>query len=109
MKYLGAEGVKKLITLIKSDLSAKSSKGVSFTVTLSASSWSNSAQTVSNSNFIVSGYAYTVSPASGSFSDYASAVIYADDVTTTGKMTFHCSETPTTDLTVNVLRTEVTA
>lgn len=77
---------------------------LSFTVTLSSSSWSSNAQTVSNANFITSGYAYIVSPASGSFTAYGAAQIYADDVTTTGQMTFHCAEVPTGNLTVNVVR-----
>lgn len=87
----------------------KSGKAVSFTVTLTAAGWSGNAQTVSNSKFVTSGYAYTVCPAGDSFSGYAEAVIYADDVTTAGKMTFHCNEAPTANLTVNILRTEATA
>ena len=87
----------------------KSGKADSFTVTLTAAGWSAGAQTVSNSRFIASGYAYTVCPAGDSFAGYAEAVIYADDVTTAGKMTFHCGETPTKNLTVNILRTEATA
>lgn len=76
----------------------------SFTVTLTVAGWSNNAQTVSNSNFETSGYAYIVSPVSGSFTDYGTAQIYADDVTTSGQMTFHCAETPSTALTVNITR-----
>ena len=87
----------------------KSGKALSFTVTLTAAGWSGNAQTVNNSKFVTSGYAYTVCPAGDSFSGYAEAVIYADDVTTAGKMTFHCNEAPTADLTVNILRTEATA
>lgn len=87
----------------------KSGKAVSFTVTLTAAGWSGNAQTVSNSKFVTSGYAYTVCPAGDSFAGYAEAVIYADDVTTAGKMTFHCNEAPTDNLTVNILRTEATA
>ena len=87
----------------------KSGKAVSFTVMLTAAGWSGNAQTVSNSKFVTSGYAYTVCPAGDSFADYAEAMIYADDVTTAGKMTFHCSEKPTANLTVNILRTEATA
>ena len=87
----------------------KSGKAVSFTVTLTAAGWSGNAQTVSNSKFVTSGYAYTVCPAGDSFAGYAEAVIYADDVTTAGKMTFHCNEAPTATLTVNILRTEATA
>lgn len=77
---------------------------LAFTVTLTAAGWSSNAQTVSNANFVASGYGYIVSPASGSFADYASAQIYADDVTVTGQMTFHCASTPSSDLTVNILR-----
>ena len=76
----------------------------SFTVTLTVAGWSNNAQTVSNSNFATSGYAYIVSPASGSFADYGSAQIYADDVTTSGQMTFHCTDVPSSALTVNIAR-----
>lgn len=76
----------------------------SFTVTLTVAGWSNNAQTASNSNFVTSGYAYIVSPASGSFADYGAAQIYADDVTTAGRMTFHCTDAPSTALTVNIAR-----
>lgn len=86
----------------------KSGKADSFTVTLTAAGWSAGAQTVSNSRFIASGYAYTVCPAGDGFKDYAEAMIYADNVTTAGKMSFHCDVTPTKNLTVNILRTEAT-
>lgn len=82
---------------------------VAFTVTLPASGWSNNAQTISNAKFVASGYAYTVSPEGGSFLACNAAIIYADDVTEAGKITFHCVETPTEDLTMNILRTEVSA
>lgn len=76
-----------------------------FTVTLASASWSSNTQTVSNANFIASGYAYIVSPASASFADYGAAQIYADDVSTDGQMTFHCTDAPSSDLTVNIVRT----
>ena len=85
-------------------LQKKADKSVAFTVTLTAAGWSNNAQTVSNVNFLSAGYAYTVSPASVSFADYAEAMVYADDVTTNGQMMFHCDSTPTADLTVNIVR-----
>ena len=87
----------------------KSEKSVAFTVTLTAAGWSGNTQTVSNSKFVTSGYAYTVCPAGDSFVGYAEAVIYADNVTQDGKMTFHCNEEPMANLTVNILRTEATA
>ena len=76
----------------------------SFTITLASASWSNNAQTVSNADFYASGYSYIVSPAGSSFADYAAAVIYADNVTVDGSMTFHCANVPTNNLTVNVQR-----
>ena len=87
----------------------KSGKADSFTVTLTAAGWSAGTQIVSDSRFIASGYAYTVCPAGNSFKDYAEAMIYADNVTTAGRMSFHCDVTPTKNLTVNILRTEATA
>ncbi len=90
----------------KSKWNAKSEKTNSFTVTLYASSWSSNSQTVSDSNFITSGYAYIVSPKEDSFAAYSEAIIYASDVSQAGKMIFYCSEVPTVNLTVNVLRVE---
>ena len=87
----------------------KSGKAESFSVTLSAAGWSGNAQTVTNAKFVASGYAYTVAPEGDSFYAYAEAVIYADDITTAGQMTFHCGEAPTAALTVNILKTEVSA
>jgi hypothetical protein len=86
---------------------AKSGKAVSFTVTLAAASWSSKAQTVSNANILTGAYAYVVSPAPASFGAYSEAIIYADNVTQAGKMTFRCSQTPTAALTVNITRIEV--
>ena len=85
-------------------LQKKADKSVAFTVTLTAAGWVDNAQTVSNENFLSTGYAYTVAPASGSFSNYAEAMIYADDVASDGQMVFHCDSAPTADLTVNILR-----
>lgn len=85
-------------------LQKKADKSVDFTVTLTAAGWSNNVQTISDAKFVSAGYAYTVSPASGSFANYAEAMIYADDVTTNGKMVFHCDSAPTANLTVNIVR-----
>ena len=87
----------------------KSGKAVSFTVTLTAAGWIGNTQTVSNSNLTANGYAYIVAPEGDSFAGYAEAVIYADNVTQDGKITFHCNEAPTANLTVNILRTEETS
>lgn len=76
-------------------------------MTLAAASWSSKAQTVSNANILTGAYAYVVTPAPASFGAYSEAIIYADNVTQAGKMTFHCSQTPTAALTVNITRIEV--
>ena len=88
---------------------AKSNKAVAFTVTLSASGWSGKAQTVSDARFLTGDYAYSVAPDSGSFAAYGESIIYAENVTTAGKMQFHCGEVPTADLTVNILKMEASA
>jgi len=86
------------------DLSTLSGAFKAFTVTLSSSGWSSNTQTVSDAKFIASGYSYIVSPASASFADYGAAQVYADDVSTNGSMTFHCTDAPSSNLTVNVVR-----
>ena len=85
-------------------LQNKADKSVDFTVTLTAAGWADNVQTVSDARFVSTGYAYTVAPASGSFANYADAMVYADDVTTNGQMVFHCDSAPTADLTVNIVR-----
>ena len=85
-------------------LQNKADKSVDFTVTLTAAGWSDNVQTISDSKFVSSGYAYTVPPSSGSFANYADAMVYADDVTTNGQMAFHCDSVPTENLTVNIVR-----
>ena len=100
----GTTTVEASLTEISTTLQKKAEKSVAFTVTLTASGWADNAQTVSNEKFMPAGYAYTVAPESGSFANYADAMVYADDVTTNGQMVFHCDSTPTADLTVNVVR-----
>lgn len=78
----------------------------SFTVTLSggAANWTGNTQTVSNANFLTSGYVYTVSYSSSSKEAYTNAGIYADDVTTANQMTFHCDVPPSGNVVVNIMR-----
>ena len=99
-EMVGAYSKEETNTLLQN----KADKSVAFTASLTAAGWADNAQTISDSKFVSAGYAYTVSPASGSFADYADAMVYADDVTTNGQMVFHCDSAPTADLTVNVVR-----
>lgn len=79
---------------------------LAFTVTLSVSAWSDNAQTITDPRFAASGYAYTVTPRSSGYMRYAKSLVYADDVTTDGQITFRCGKVPEGDITVNILRTE---
>ena len=80
---------------------------VAFTVSLPFSGWSENAQTVSNANFVASGFSYIVSASPDDLADYSESAIYADDVTVNGRMTFHCESEPTTDIVVNIVRLKV--
>lgn len=76
-------------------------------VTLTVAGWSGKQQNVSNSEFVASGYKYIIAPAYGSDAAYNNAGVKATDITTNGRMTFVCATTPTTALTVQVLKVRV--
>lgn len=93
----------------RDDLAGKAGKEKSFSVTLAANGWTNKAQTVTNSNIIVSGYDYIVTPSPSSMTLYVESGIYADDVTAANTMTFYCESTPSSAVTVYVMRLETSA
>lgn len=82
-------------------------KASEITVTLPASGWSNGTQTVNNAGLLADGYGYIPAPDAQSFEMYAACMVRADDVETDGEVTFRCSDTPTENLTVNIMRIEV--
>lgn len=80
---------------------------MSFTVTLQAdngSNWTDDTYTVSDARFVASGYAYHVAPSYTSIDDFVASIIYAEDVTTTGQMTFHCKAAPENAIVMNIER-----
>lgn len=79
------------------------------TVTLSSSSWSNKAQTITNSAFETSGYVFVIGPDTASLEPYVECRIYADDVTVANKMTFHCDDVPDTNISVLVIKMMLSA
>ena len=81
----------------------------SFVVLLPKSGWNGKMQTVSNDKFLATGYVYTVRPDGSSFADSEMAGVHSDNVIEDGKMIFYCNTIPETDLTMNVLRMDVTA
>lgn len=72
-------------------------------ITLTAAGWASNEQTISNA-FFASGFVFLAEPVQASKADYGSAGVYADDVTTSGQLTFHCTTSPSSDLTVNIVR-----
>ena len=93
----------------KGDKGDNSPMPVSFAVLLPKSEWNDKMQTVSNDKFLATGYVYTVRPDGSSFADSEMAGVHSDNVTEDGKMIFYCNTIPETDLTMNVLRMEVSA
>lgn len=85
----------------------KGSEAFEIPVTLPMSGWADGAQTAQNAALLVSGYSYIVTPAPASHGEYAACMVYADDITMAGQITFHCEDTPTKDLSVSILRIEV--
>lgn len=76
-------------------------KHMTATATLSASGWSNLAQTVSVSG-VTSDNTAIVSPAAASHVAYAEANVRCT-AQASGKLTFTCDDVPSADLTVNVV------
>lgn len=76
-------------------------------VSLPSSGWENKAQTATDADLLASGFTYVVTPDGPSYGQYAACMVYADDITTDGEITFHCDDAPTVDLTVVITRIEV--
>lgn len=76
-----------------------------FNFTLLATDWNEKALTITDNYLLsTSSYSYIISPKASSFQEYVDCGIYADDISTNGKLVFHCEEVPTHDLNVQVLR-----
>lgn len=73
----------------------------SIQVTLTSAWWSSNTQTVT-ATWVTASNNVVISPAPSSFSDYTSAVIYCS-AQASNSLTFTCTNTPTSDITVNVL------
>lgn len=73
-----------------------------------AANWSGGAQTVAHASLLAdSNYIYLVGADAGTRNVYDSYGVSADNVTTSGQMTFRCDTTPTVDLSVFIIRLEV--
>ena len=75
---------------------------------LPAANWSGGAQTVAHASLLAdSNYIHLVGADAGTRNVYDSYGVSADNVTTSGQMTFRCDMTPTVDLSVFIIRLEV--
>lgn len=81
---------------------------VAFTVTLTAGGWSGNSQTVTDDLFVADGYAYFTNPADGDYTAWNEAMVRGQDVTADGQMPFTCAEAPSGNITVKIIRVEVT-
>lgn len=88
--------------------SGKRTRIIGISVTLPAANWSGGAQTVAHASLLAdSNYIYLVGADAGTRNVYDSYGVSADNVTTSGQMTFRCDTTPTVDLSVFIIRLEV--
>lgn len=116
-KHTTIEQLKKLALRTKNEIGlvdAKVAAGledlqhIDISVTLPAANWSGGAQTVAHASLLAdSNYIYLVGADAGTRNVYDSYGVSADNVTTSGQMTFRCDTTPTVDLSVFIIRLEV--
>lgn len=90
--------------------SGKAEKGMTATLVLTKDGWDETQKTQTLSDPLLvakSGYRYLVGSATSDATAYSNAGVRADDITTTGQITFHCEVPPEADLTVEIVRLEV--
>lgn len=84
--------------------------GISFDLVLPTSGWVNGELTVADSRLLaLSTHKYLVDADEASREEYLECNVQARNITTTGFITFKNDTDPTTDLTVNVIRLELSA
>mgnify|MGYP006903481445 FL=1 len=74
---------------------------------LPLSGWNAKQQTVTVNGLETTGYVYLTMPEASNFSVYAKAGIYPSDVTITNQITFNCTNVPTDNLLVDILKIKV--
>lgn len=106
VKKDSAKQVAELAELVAAGLEDLQHIGIS--VTLPAANWSGGAQTVAHASLLAdSNYIYLVGADAGTRNVYDNYGVSADNITTSGQMTFRCDTTPTVDLSVFIIRLEV--
>lgn len=84
--------------------------GISFDLTLPASGWQNNSITIANANLIaLAAYKYYLAPYESSRETYLDCNVFGNDISTTGYITFTCDTEPDVNLSVNVVRFELSA
>lgn len=102
------DGLRGQFRRLSKPLYGKECFSIGISVTLPAANWSGGAQTVAHASLLAdSNYIYLVGADAGTRNVYDSYGVSADNVTTSGQMTFRCDTTPTVDLSVFIIRLEV--
>lgn len=107
------EQIDDAVTVVRSNekfWTGKAEKSDAVSIVLKQDNWDDThrTQTVLDSLFVASDdYRYLVGSATTDSTAYSNAGIRADDITTTGQITFHCEVPPEADLTVEIVRLEV--
>ena len=84
--------------------------GIAFDLVLPVSGWVNGELTIADSRFLaLKTHKYLVDADEASHEEYLECNVQARNITTTGFITFKNDTDPTTDLTVNVIRLELSA
>ncbi len=84
--------------------------GISFDLILPVSGWTNGELSIADSRLLaMANHKYLVDADEASREEYLKCDVRARDVTTTGFITFKNNSDPATDLTVNVIRLELSA
>lgn len=107
------EEIDDAITSVKNNgktWSGKAEKADPISLVLSKDGWDDvqKTQTLKDPLLVASdAYRYLVGSATSDSTAYSNAGVKADDITTTGEITFHCEVIPEADLTVEIMRLEV--
>lgn len=83
--------------------------GIKFSLTISTAGWTEKTNTISNTKLLSDEkYIYFITPYATSKKSYAENNVNPNDITVNGSITFICDDVPTEDLTVTIVRLELT-
>ena len=82
--------------------------GIAFDLVIPVDGWSNEEITISDSRLVASPtYKYLLSVYDSSKAEFMECNVQAKDITTTGFLSFICDIVPLADITINLIRLEL--